>query len=214
MYHRIHIVTVATAVALVTGVANANEANIEAGKQLNEGSCVSCHGTNGVSDVPEWPSLAGQHADYVRYHLKRFRNEERYDPQGLMTPEAQDLSDEDINNLAAFFAHQQPPKAQSVDEGLAKRGRDIYLGGIRGKSVPSCAGCHGPAGKGIKGAGYPRVAGQEQPYMVAAMKGFKSGERDGDSNSEMRDIASRMSEQEIKAVAAFMSSMGAQQNDE
>lgn len=211
MYHRIQILTVATAIALLAGVAGAKEANIEAGKQLHQNVCLSCHGASGVSEVPEWPSLAGQHAGYIRYHLESFRAEERYDPQGLMTPEAVDLSDADIRNLAAFFAQQERPPAQEVSKELAKRGKKIYHAGIRDKDVPSCTGCHGPQGEGIKGARYPLVAGQEQAYMVQAMKGFKSAERDSDSNSEMRDIASRMSQDEIKAVAAYMSSLGAQQ---
>ena len=208
MYQRIQIISVAIAFALIASLASADEADIEAGKQLNEESCASCHGAAGVSEVPDWPSLAGQHEGYVRYHLELFRDEQRYDPQGLMTPEASGLSDADIENMAAFFANQDPPAAHEVDEELAKRGEEIYYSGIRDENVASCTGCHGPQGKGIVGARYPRVAGQEKTYMVAAMQGFQSGKRDSDRNSEMRDIASRMSEADIEAVAAFMSSLG------
>ncbi|BAU56642.1 cytochrome c4 [Halorhodospira halochloris] len=213
MYHRIQIVTAVTAFALAAGAAGASEVDLEAAEQLNEDSCVACHGATGVSDVAEWPSIAGQHADYVRYHLEMFRDEERYDPQGLMTPESVGLSDEDIENLAAFFVKQDPPPAQDVDEELAERGERIYFGGIRESNVASCTGCHGPQGKGVEGALYPRVAGQEQQYMIDAMKGYKSGDRDSDRNSEMRDIASRMSEEDIEAVAAFMSSLGPDRDD-
>ncbi|MBK1734212.1 hypothetical protein CKO15_02720 [Halorhodospira abdelmalekii] len=209
MYHRTQIFAMAAILALGIGVASADEVDIGAGERLHQESCAACHGGSGVSEVPGWPSVAGQQADYTRHHLRLFRDEERYDPQGLMTPESLGLSDADIRNLAAYYAQLNPPPAQEVDEELAERGRQIYFAGVRDRNVTSCTGCHGPRGQGVQGALYPLVAGQDQTYTVEALKGYQSGERTSDRNSEMRDIAKRMTAEDIEAVAAFLASMDA-----
>ncbi|MBK5937592.1 MAG: cytochrome c4 [Halorhodospira halophila] len=197
-----------TVAALALGATTAQaEVDLDAGEQLNNEVCLACHGVTGVSDVPEWPSHAGQHKDYIVYHLELFRDENRWDPEFLMTPNATELSDEDIRNVAAWLEKQDPPPAQDVDEELAEQGREIYHSGIGERNVPSCASCHGPNGEGIKGGQFAAVAGQQEVYLNDALTAFKNEDRASDRNRMMRDTAGRMTEEDIEAVSAYMASM-------
>jgi cytochrome c553 len=104
--------------------------------------------------------------------------------------------------LAAFYASQKPKPAAASDKDLAALGQRIWRGGIAGKSVAACAGCHGPDGAGIPGQ-YPRLAGQFAEYVDAQLKLFRAGGRANDANGMMRGVAGRMSDQEIRAVAEY-----------
>ncbi len=190
------------------------EVDLETGEQLNTEICVACHGPSGVSSVAEWPSHAGQHKDYIVYHLKRFRDEDRYDPEQLMTENAVGLSDQEIHSVAAWLEQQEPPPAQDVDEELAERGETIYYAGIPEQDVASCAACHGPNGEGIKGGQFPAVAGQQEVYLRQSLNAFKSGDRTSDRNRMMRDTAGRMTQEDIEAVAAYMASMTLRDKEE
>ncbi len=204
MYNRLLIAV--TGFLLAGAFTTAAAADVEAGKQKHMEVCAACHGEAGISGFDQWPSLAGQTADYVRHHLALFRAEERYDPNMLMTGNAAALTDEDIENLAAFYASLEPVPLEADPE-LAERGRLIYHAGLPEEGVAACAACHGPAGEGVPGALFPRVGGQHAAYMVASLVGFQSGERDSDRNRMMRDIAQRMSEEDIQAVASYMSGL-------
>lgn len=207
MYERAYTYLLAAGLALGAATASA-EVDLEAAEKLNSEVCAACHGEEGVSSVAEWPSHAGQHADYIRYQLELFRDEDRYDPDNQMTPNAVGLSDEEIRSLAVWLARQEPPEpAEDVDSELAERGERIYHAGIPDEGVTSCTGCHGPNGEGIQGAKFPRVAAQQQTYLVNSLKAFKGGDRKSDRNAMMRDVAGRMSEGQIEAVAAYMSTL-------
>ncbi len=197
-----------TVAALVLGATTAQaEVDLEQGKKLNNQVCMACHGPKGISQTPDWPSHAGQHSDYIVHQMKLFRDENRWDPQGLMTENAVGLSDQEIRSVAAWLEDQTPPGPREVDEELAARGESIYHAGIPEKDVASCAACHGPHGEGVKGAQFPAVAGQHKPYLRQSLQGFKSEKRQSDRNRMMRDTAGRMSEAEIEAVSAYMASM-------
>lgn len=201
-------------IRLMTGLAfaasatalHADDADIEAGEELHNAACIACHGAAGVSENDEWPSLAGQHADYTRYHLELFRDEARWDPSGMMTPNATDLSDEDIRNLAAYYAEQEPTVEEAADD-LVDRGEEIYRHGLADEGVAACMACHGAAGAGVPRSGYPRVGGQKAEYLEQSLQGYKSGDRDSDPNRMMRDIAERLSDEDIRAVSSYMSGL-------
>jgi len=93
------VVAMASVLMLFAGAAGA--ADVEAGK-TKSAVCVACHGPEGKSSNPLWPNLAGQKDQYIMKQLKAFRAGERTDP--LMSPMAAGLSDEDIENLAAYFS--------------------------------------------------------------------------------------------------------------
>ena len=174
----------------------------EAG-QANSNTCAACHGSNGNSANPEWPSLAGQHAIYTFRQLQAYQDGDRQN--ALMTGQVQGLSEQDMRDLAAFYAEQElePLAAGDGDLSLGER---IYRGGNAETGVTACIACHGPRGLGNPLTNYPRVSGQHARYLRDTLREYRSGDRrsDGQMAQMMRDIAGRMSDDEIDAVSAFM----------
>ncbi len=189
--------------------AHANEIvpDIEAGKKLAE-TCVSCHGEAGVSTNDLYPKLAGQHEKYIRTQLYEFKRSYSNPDEGLrfdaeMSVEADKLSEQDIADLAAYFSQQEIDYAVA-DEKLAIRGEQIYRGGDIERNIPACAACHSPTGLGNAPANYPQLAGQHAYYTEKQLNRFKTGERSNDPARMMRDIAERLSDEEIKAVSSYI----------
>jgi cytochrome c553 len=116
------------------------------------------------------------------------------------------LSDEDMRNLAAYFAAQKPRPGAARDAALVTAGQKLYRGGNADTGVAACAGCHSPNGAGIP-VQFPRLKGQHQDYTLAQLKAFRAGERDNDSASMMRSIAGRMSDREMQAVAEYIAGL-------
>lgn len=168
------------------------------------GACAACHGADGNSSNPEWPSLAGLGEKYIVEQLQAFKTGARQNP--LMTPQAQPLSEQDMRDLGAYFS-ELPMKPGGADEKLARAGEKIYRGGIAGKGVPACAACHGAAGEGNPAAGYPRLGGQQPVYMVNALDAYRSGQRKTEGAAIMQDIASKLSDEEMRAVASYASGL-------
>lgn len=177
----------------------------EKGESLSQ-TCVACHGPNGNSPNAQWPNIAGQHAGYTYKQLKNFKSgEERANAQ--MTGMVAGLSEQDMRDLAAYYA-QKPQKTMGAsDEDRVARGQKIYLGGIPDKGVAACVACHGPRGRGNPAANYPDVGGQYAQYMITQLKYFRSGERANDPAAMMRSLASEMSDEEIRAVSEYMAGL-------
>jgi len=174
----------------------------EAG-QAKSATCMRCHGMDGNSANPEWPSLASQHPSYVQKQLKQFKAGERQNP--LMSPMAMMLQDQDVEDLAAYFSSQALRPTGETDPSKLELGQRIYRAGSAANGgVAACAGCHGPAGAGNPGAAYPRIGGQHATYVALQLRGYKSGARATDPNQMMRSIASKLSEEEIDAVASYI----------
>jgi cytochrome c553 len=186
-----------------TGSAHA-AGTVEAG-QAKSATCMGCHGMEGNSLNPEWPSLAGQHSSYILKQLKHFKAGERQNP--LMTPMAMILSDQDMDDLAAYYASQTLRPTGETEPSKLELGQRIYRAGIASKGVPACSGCHGPAGLGISGAAYPQVGGQSAVYAAAQLRGYKTGERATDPSSMMRMITAKLTDEEIDAVASYLQGM-------
>ena len=182
----------------VTSVSVAGD--ISRGQELSA-SCAACHGADGNSANPEWPSLAGQHANYTVRQLQAYQDGDRQN--ALMAPQAAGLSEQDMKDLAAFYADQEP-QIGSADPDLVDLGRDIYHGGLPDKGVAACMACHGPAGSGMEAAGFPRIAGQQGTYSAIQLRKYRDGERATDPNRMMRDIAERMTDEEIEAISSYM----------
>ena len=113
------------------------------------------------------------------------------------------LNEQDMKNLAAFYESQQP-KAVAFDAELIEQGESIYRGGITETRVAACMGCHAPSGEGNGPAGWPSLKGQHPQYIVAQLQSFKQGARANDTGKMMRNAVSRMSDQEMEAVAAYI----------
>jgi len=171
--------------------------------QTKSAVCAACHGMDGNSNGPEWPSLAGQHETYLIKQLKAFKAGQRSNP--LMTPQAQVLSDQDIEDVSAYFAAQKI-KGGEADASKIATGQQIYQGGIANSKVTACLACHGPDGHGNLAAGYPSLHGQRSAYVVLQLQNYKSGSRTTDKSqgSMMQIEASKLSDEQIKAVAAYL----------
>ncbi|MDT3678384.1 MAG: c-type cytochrome [Burkholderiaceae bacterium] len=206
-------VSVAAAFAPVVfaqGAAPAKPAPVDAkkGAQIAQEVCAACHGADGNSPTPANPKLAAQHPEYLAKQLSDFKpaegEQQAHRPSAIMAGFAAMLSPEDARNVAAHFASQALTPAVATDAALAEAGRAIYRVGIAAKGVPACAGCHSPDGAGIPSQ-YPRLQGQFAEYAETQLTLFRSGER---ANSEqMRTIAERLSDREIKAVAQYMAGL-------
>lgn len=177
----------------------ANAADAEAGKAKSV-ACGACHGTDGNSTNPIWPSLAGQHASYIFKQLKDFKYGQRID--ATMTGMAAALSEEDMKDIAAFYEAQRRQPA-AIDLALIEAGETIYRGGITEARVAACMGCHSPDGNGNGPAAWPSLKGQHPEYIVAQLQKFQQGLRANDTGSMMRNVVARMSEAEMKSVAAY-----------
>jgi cytochrome c553 len=178
----------------------ANAADADAGKAKSV-VCAACHGADGNSSNPMWPSLAGQHASYIYKQLSDFKASRRVNAS--MSGMVAGLSDDDMKNLAAYY-ETQSPKSVAFDGELIAKGESIYRGGITETGVAACMGCHSPGGKGNGPAGWPSLKGQYPEYIATQLQAFKQGARANDPGKMMRNLVGRMSEMEMKAVAAYV----------
>lgn len=166
--------------------------------------CAACHGGDGNSPLAPNPNLAGQHPEYLYKQMRNFKSGERKNL--VMAGMVAALSDEDMRNLAAYFSSQQPRQGAAKDKDLVAQGQKLYRGGVADKGIPACAGCHSPNGAGIP-AQFPRLSSQQDEYTSNQLKAFRAGERGNDENQMMRSIASRLSDQEIAALADYISGL-------
>ena len=168
----------------------ASAVDISAGEQKSS-TCAGCHGPKGKSSNGQWPNLAAQQSVYLVNQLKAFKAGERSNP--MMQSMAANLSDEDINNLAAYYAG-LPAVSAGGDTKLVEAGETI--------AVTVCTGCHGTTGGGADQ--FPRLAGQHSDYLVKQLDNFKTGER---KHGQMQAVAASLSEEDMKAVAAYFASL-------
>ena len=171
--------------------------DLERGKQIAGTVCVACHGADGNSTQSVNPILASQHADYIVAQLTAFKAGARQSP--IMQGMAATLSPEDMRNVAAWFESQKQSPSVARDKALAVRGQQLWRSGIKNLGVPACAGCHGAAGHGIP-AQYPRLAGQYADLTFGWLRAYSTGTR---AHPVMSVIASRLSENDMKAVAEY-----------
>lgn len=169
--------------------------------------CVTCHTLSGNSIVPIWPKIAEQHFDYVIKQLVEFKkgkDGDRFDPN--MFAMLQGLTENELIELADHFSKQPLEKSKGSPNLIRfENGKAIYLYGDSSTKVTGCVGCHGIDGTGNKLAKFPILKWQHKDYLVIQMKKFRSGERSNDFNSIMRDISSSMSDDQINAVAEYIS---------
>ena len=177
----------------------------EAG-EANAGVCAGCHGQNGAAPVMAvYPKLAGLGETYLVQQLRAIRDGDRQIAE--MTGMLEGMSDEDLQDLAAYFDQTEMPVSQASEENL-EQGRSLYKGGNLASGVAACAACHNPEGKGNGPAGYPHLGGQNAEYVIKSLKAYRDGERNGAPQAQiMVDIASRLTDTEIEAVANYTSGL-------
>ncbi|MBP5979646.1 MAG: cytochrome c4 [Halomonas sp.] len=187
-----------------TGSAYAQpEADPTAGQQRAQ-TCVACHGPAGISPVEAFPHLAGQQMSYLAKQIQDIRDGKRIVPQ--MMGMVDGFSDQDAWDVAAYYAEQQANlgHARADDAALLARGEALYRAGDSRLGVPACSACHTPTGGGIGSAVYPAIAGQYPAYTVATLRAFASGDRTNDPNGSMHDIATKLSDDDMQAVANYL----------
>ncbi|MCX9531464.1 cytochrome c4 [Vibrio cholerae] len=183
------------------------QGSIEAGKAKSL-TCAACHGADGNSPLTIYPKLAGQHEKYLEKQLKELKlgassggKQGRYDP--VMSAMAMPLSDEDIADLAAYYAS-MPISGNTTPEDVVAQGKVLYTAGDASRGLTACIACHGPRGNGTELSGFPKISGQHADYIKAQLEKFRSGNRANDMNEMMRDVAHKLTDADIDILSKYV----------
>lgn len=170
--------------------------------KINISSCEACHGKNG-SGKDEFPRLAGQESTYFIKQLKDFRAGTRSNP--MMQSVAKAMSEADIVKYAAYFSKLPQPmtKPATEDAALLATGEALAKNGDWPRGIPSCYQCHGEKGQGIS-PDFPQITGQPARYTAIQIENWKSGARRNDSVGLMKSVSDKLTDEQIKAVAAYL----------
>ena len=195
--------------------------DIAAGKAIAENICGACHGVNGVSAVPAQPNLGGQNIKYLYKQLTDFKAGRRVNP--IMSAQAARLTDQDIANVAGYYASQPRWGVGYANPAYAPAAQKLFFGGNSARGVIPCAGCHGGKGNGNDLAVFPRISGQHSAYIATQLKLFRAAGREDDvtdsSQTRMNDsskkgekgmmqiVASKLSDNDIKVLSDFISAL-------
>jgi cytochrome c553 len=174
--------------------------------------CTACHGVNGNSTNPEWPVLAGQNAAYLREQLAMFKAKKRNNP--IMFPIVEPLTAQDVADLAAFYSAQTPAGLEA-DPSYWKAGEALYRSGDTTRNIPACTSCHGPAGQGNSGSGYPALRAQHSVYTVKQLQDYLTQNRYRDATDPaqvnqtrnsvmMTTVAARLTPEDIRNLASYL----------
>ena len=186
----------------ITGVAHA--AGDATAGQAKAAVCGACHGPDGNSPAPNFPKLAGQGERYLSKQMHDIKDGKRtvLEMTGLLT----NLNDQDLADLAAYFASQKG-SVGAADPKLVARGEQLFRGGNLEKGLPACTGCHSPNGAGNAAASFPRLSGQHATYIAKQLTDFRKEEagraNDGDAMT-MRTIARKLSDEDIAALSSYI----------
>ena len=209
-----HVLLLLIAVAaMVPSICSAQTTSIQGdatkGKAIATTICNVCHGLDGNSIGPPYPKLASQYPEYLFRQMKQFKSAngkppERANPTMIIMMAAFDEAQ--MRDLTAYYASQELIGYQQKVPDSNKSGQKLYHLGNAAKSLPACAGCHGPTGKGIPNL-FPRIDGQLPEYVEIQMKAYRAKTRTNDGNKIMRMVAAKMSDAEINAVASYVADL-------
>ncbi|MDE2349839.1 MAG: cytochrome c4 [Gammaproteobacteria bacterium] len=166
--------------------------------------CHACHGANGNSANPQWPSLAGLGAGYIAEQLQNFKDGKRQNP--IMMPNVMALTPADMADLGAYF-DSLPNTGLEADPSYWKAGQALYRGGDATRGIPACMGCHGPTGRGNEPGRIPALRGQHSVYLIKQLQDYASGARATGPNGIMQTIAKRLSADDMRNVASYVKGM-------
>ncbi|KQU67112.1 cytochrome C [Rhizobacter sp. Root16D2] len=193
--------------AALVAPASANEAvkakpDVAKGQAISTNVCAACHSADGSRGSPANPILQGQHPEYLVKQLAEFKEGKRDNP--IMKGMASTLSEDDMRNVAAFYASKDAKPGFAKNKESVALGEKIYRGGIADRAIPACSGCHSPTGAGLP-VQYPRLRGQHSDYTEAQLVAFRSGLRK--NSAQMIGVAAKMNDKEIKAVADYIAGL-------
>ncbi|MFB2865542.1 c-type cytochrome [Aeromonas sp. MdU4] len=196
--------------ALMVGVTGMAQAKGDAAAgQTKAAVCAACHGPDGNSLIDMYPKIAGQHASYIKKQLVELKAAAsgqigRVAP--VMGPMALPLSEQDMDDLAAHFSSQKVTPVSVPDDVIAA-GKALYMGGDMSRGLPACTACHGPRGSGVEQAKYPSLSGQHPAYIKAQLTSFRAATRDNDPNGMMRDVAKKLTDQDIDVLSKYVAGL-------
>jgi cytochrome c553 len=188
--------------AVAADAAAPAKADVAKGQATATTVCGACHTFDGSRGSPANPILQGQHPEYLVKQLSEFKSGKR--DNAIMKGFATMLSDEDMKNVAAFYAGKAAKPGFAKNKATVALGEKIYRGGIADRKVPACSGCHGPSGAGIPSQ-YPRLSGQHADYTEAQLLAFRGGVRK--NNAQMTGVVAGMTDADIKAVADYIAGL-------
>jgi cytochrome c553 len=172
--------------------------------QAKSALCGSCHGADGNSPLAMNPKLAGQSARYMVKQLRDFKSGAR--SGATMAAMVLSLSDQDMEDIAAWYSSQQPT-LQGADPESIELAERLYRAGNSEIAVAACSACHSPTGKGNAPAGFPLLSGQHAEYTLQQLKDFRSGARQNDGGEMMRTVVERLTDKELEALASYVSGL-------
>ena len=191
-------------VATITGTIAATTAlpapSVEAGA-AKAATCQACHGANGNSTNPEWPSLAGLGADYIAEQLKNFKEGKRANP--VMMPMTSTMTTDDMADLGMYF-DSLPNTGLEADPSFWQAGEKLYRSGDLARGIPACMACHGPTGLGNGPAKFPALRGQHATYVVKQLNDYAAGTRTTGPNGIMQTISKRLTADDIRNLASYL----------
>ena len=195
--------------------------DLNAGKQVAETVCAACHGVNGVSPIPAQPNLGGQNVKYLYKQLVEFKS--GYRKNGIMQSQVANLSQQDLANVAGYYASQAPWGVAFGNPATTQEATKLFLGGDKSRGVIGCAGCHGPDAAGNVWAAFPRLGGQHAEYIATQLKLFRAAGRADDIDSDeqkrandaakegemgmMQTVASKLSDRDIRILSDYVSAI-------
>lgn len=171
--------------------------------------CAGCHGDDGNSLSAEFPRLAGQYENYIVKQVRDFQAGKRANNDTMAGMAAMVASVEDAHDIAAYFSGQKMAQKPltDADKALAVKGEKLFTEGNPMEGVYACINCHGERGKGKSAniSTFPRIGGQHRDYIIKNLTDFRDGRRQNDPAGMMTDIARKLSDDEIKALATYLS---------
>ena len=167
--------------------------------------CQGCHGVDGNSTDEQIPKLAGQYDAYIVKQMRNYLAGTR--SHEIMNGMAAPLSDEDLADIAAYFADQPIMKGNGATPN--ETGKKLFLQGNAAARVMTCAYCHGNTGKGLdpSTAMYPVIGGQHKAYLLKQLKDFREDDRLNSPNAGMNKTLKALSDSELEALAEYMSGL-------
>lgn len=174
-----------------------------AGREKSE-LCQGCHGEEGVSAEPTAPKLAGQYGPYIVKELRNFQAGIR--THQIMSDVAKTINDEDLADIAAYFASRKKMKGNGSDN---KLGQELFLHGDMSRMMVACVNCHGVNGKGKTPTNpvFPVIGGQHKDYLRIQLTNFRAGDRTNSPGGVMNIITQRMTDAELEALADYVSGL-------